>query len=373
MTTARLCLYPWDVVGDPGAADRFAATGATGAAVASVYHSVRAATPRHPRHRVVDAASAAIYVPRDDAVWAGRRLRPREATPWAGEDAYRLAEKALTRAGLEVEPWVVLTHAAAVGSENPDVAVRNAFGDTYPYALCPTSGEVRDYAALLAGQAARFSRADRMMVEACGPLGFGHFGHHEKTQGADWSADDEALLSVCFCAACEGAYRREGADPRELRERVRGAVGDPARAQAALADLAPVVLAVRSAARAALAADVREATIAHGVTTLAFHAQPDPWATGPFAAPEGILEHADEVVLPGHDALRGPGAVAALRARGFAGPVSGYLNALPPATTAAIADAWPRATHLDGIYVYHAGLVSDARLDAVATALGALS
>jgi len=367
----RLCLYPWDVVGDPEAAQRFAATGAVGAAVASAYHSVRAATPRHPEHRIVDAATAAIYFPLDEGVWSGRRLRPREATPWAGRDSYRLASTALADAGLQVEPWVVLTHAAVVGAQHPDVVVRNAFGDAYSYALCPSSDEVLDYAVTLAGEAARFAEGERMMVEASGPLGLGHLGHHEKTAGADWSPLDETLLSVCFCASCELSYRARGADPGRMRTTIRGAVGAVERGHAALDALAPIVLPVRTAGRERLATGVREAASAQGVHTLAFHAQSDPWATGPFVALDGTEDVADEIVLPAAEALSGVDAVGRIRSRGFTGSINGYLNALPPASLTSITREWPTAEHLDGIYAYHAGLISADRLDAVSRAIQA--
>jgi hypothetical protein len=48
-------VYPWDVVGDPAAAERIAALGVGHATVAAFYHATRALTPRHPGHRVVVA------------------------------------------------------------------------------------------------------------------------------------------------------------------------------------------------------------------------------------------------------------------------------------------------------------------------------
>ena len=46
-------LYPWDVDGDPAAADRLAGLGLAGVTLAAAYHAVRAVTPRHPGHRIV--------------------------------------------------------------------------------------------------------------------------------------------------------------------------------------------------------------------------------------------------------------------------------------------------------------------------------
>src|SRR5690606_35641882 len=142
----RWCLYPWDVVGDDAAAERIASTGVTGVALAAAYHSVRAATPRHPAHRVVDAAHAAVYFPVRPEAWAGRRLVPEEGAEWAGPAAYEAAAERLSAAGLEVEPSVVLTHSSKLGEHHPELCVTSAFGDRYPYALCPSSEDVVEYA-----------------------------------------------------------------------------------------------------------------------------------------------------------------------------------------------------------------------------------
>jgi len=70
-------LYPWDVNGDPAAADRIAGLGLTGVALAAAYHSVRAVTPFHPEHRIV-TRDAAVYYRADPARW--RATGPRRPT-----------------------------------------------------------------------------------------------------------------------------------------------------------------------------------------------------------------------------------------------------------------------------------------------------
>ncbi|MGY5102608.1 hypothetical protein ACWC19_18785, partial [Streptomyces sp. 900105245] len=72
---ASAFVYPWDVNGDPGAAARVAGLGVEQVTLASAYHSTRALTPRHPRHRIVTAEYAAVLYPPGDR-WAGRGLRP---------------------------------------------------------------------------------------------------------------------------------------------------------------------------------------------------------------------------------------------------------------------------------------------------------
>ena len=68
-------LYPWDVDGDPAAADRIAGLGLTGVTLAAAYHAVRAVTPFHPaapdRHQ-----GRGGLLPRRSVPLAGRPARP---------------------------------------------------------------------------------------------------------------------------------------------------------------------------------------------------------------------------------------------------------------------------------------------------------
>ncbi|GAA5066155.1 hypothetical protein HNP84_001196 [Thermocatellispora tengchongensis] len=384
VTPATWYLYPWDVLGDPEAAGRLAALGVRSVALAAAYHSVRAATPRHPRRRVVDARHAALYVPVREAAWRHARLAPESGAAWTGsEDAYGEARDALARHGVEVDAWVVLTHSSLLGGRHPGLVARNAFGEAYPYALCPSAPEVREYARLLVREVVAQGRPGGLVAEACGPMGFGHQGCHEKTAGADWSPLEERLLSLCFCAACRDALAAAGCDPDALAARVRAALGageatgGPAPGGAAgmdevleevLKDGAAAVLAVRAAGVAALRDAVAEE--AAGVPRLAFHASPDPWATGPAAHVTG----GGRLIVPCWE-----GGVEALRAmRAAAGPAArlgAYVTVLPPrpADAAALAGHWRRLREAGAseLHVYHAGLASAARLEAAAAALRA--
>ncbi|SNY64961.1 hypothetical protein [Paractinoplanes atraurantiacus] len=328
-------LYPWDVLGDPAAVERLLAYGVTDVALAAAYHSVRAATPRHPRHRVVDASHAALYLPVRETAWRDTALRPLAPGDWAAPDAYLQARDLLAAHGIGVRAWVVLTHNSALGERHPDLVVRNAFGDRYRYALCPSQPSVRDYCARLVNEVAR---QDQLIVEACGPLGIGHQSTHEKTAGADWSPTDAALLSICFCDACRAGY------PPSLASRIRGAVGaGHGDIALALGPFTEDVRAVRASAIAALRAVVPE--------TATFHASADPWATGPAAA---VIDRPGSYVIPAWE----NGAEALAAARAAAGPGSSL------AAYVTILGSSPAFRGADDLHVYHFGLASDARLAA---------
>jgi hypothetical protein len=379
-------LYPWDVLGDPAAASWVKATGVHRVALAAAYHSVRAATPRHPERRVVDAGSAALYVPVTDA-WDGSTLKPGDAAEWTGrDDSFPEAAAVIRGAGLPVDAWVVLTHSSAMGSLHLDLCVQNAFAETYRYALCPSQPQVRHYAARLVEQVLDLGRPDGLVLEAVGPLGFGHQNQHEKTDGAGYSTWVQALLSLCFCCACQDAYTVRDLDAEALRKRVQDVVRlhtdspetTPETASEA-AEFLPL-LEARWDATAALLDACLEAASGSGAR-ISLHASPDPWSTGPFVSVGALrrsrlwslLDNVTAVVPCWGDAAHGAATVAAMTAAAPGATVGSYVLVLPPkpAEAAALAREWEALLEAGSseLHVYHLGLASTARLDVAANAV----
>ncbi|WP_143229794.1 hypothetical protein [Actinophytocola xanthii] len=349
MTTGHA--YPWDVLGDPGFTDRALATGVSTVALAAAYHSTRAATPLHHAHQLVHARYAALYRPVRESVWGGRRLRPL-APDWVSiEDSFGVAAAELREAGLRVSAWVVLTHNTRLGTEFPDVAVVNCFGERYPYALCPSSAEVREYAATLAAEAA--AGADEVSLEACGQLGVTHLSHHEKTDGA-FSPAAARWLSVCCCPACRREWTDRGLDPAEVVATLRTAVAEEARARPGQVPFATELLAARHAATDALRAEV----LAGLEVPVTLHAHPDPWETG--AAPGLTPTAANDV-----EALLVPAwptdpatADLVVHAARTGRPVQAYVTVLGATEPTALPDHWRRLREAGAVdaALYHLGL-----------------
>ncbi|WP_338695254.1 hypothetical protein V2W30_09440 [Streptomyces sp. Q6] len=377
-------VYPWDVNGDPDAARRIADLGVQQVTLAAAYHSTRALTPRHPRHRVVTAEHAAVLYPADEQRWQGRELRPYSAGGWAPGDAYGEAATALADAGLDVHTWVVLAHNSRLGAEHPDTSVVNAYGDRYPWAPCIAQPATRAYLVDLAAEAATRPGAHGTELESLGWYGLAHLHAHDKTAGVGLGEAGQYLMSLCFCADCRAGYGQHGLDADELARAVRAALepvwrgeatddgwptvekllgADPAAATRAHRDAT-----ARSLQEAAVAA-VREAAPA-GFQVL-LHADPVSYHCGANAGvdPAHILSVADGVVVPctgGAAPVRpfaeqGTGIVAAnlTVVRGMGGS---------PHTLAADARA-ARELGATELRLYHAGLASDADLDAVREAL----
>ncbi|KIF73912.1 alanine-rich protein [Streptomyces sp. 150FB] len=383
-------LYPWDVLGDPEAPARIAALGVQQVTLASAYHSTRALTPRHPRHRVVTAEHAAVLYPPDEANWAGRELRPYPAGDWAPGDAYGEAAAALAGAGLDVHSWVVLAHNSRLGAERPDTSVVNAYGDRYPWAPCIAQPAVLSHLVRLAAEAAVRPGTHGTELESCGWYGFAHLHAHDKIGGIALGDAARYLMSLCFCPACREGYEGLGADPDALAAAVRRALepvwrtGSDAGGRTAVEELLGDLAAVTFAWRDGAARKLQESAVAAvrrasgpGFQVL-LHADPVPYRTGANAGvdPAHIVDVADGVVLPctgdAAEEMLGPFAEhrtdSTVLAANFT-VVSGMGGSPGTLADDAAKAASSGATELR---LYHAGLASDADLEAVTKALSLL-
>ncbi|MFI6498548.1 hypothetical protein [Nonomuraea typhae] len=373
-------LYPWDVVGDPAAPERIAALGVDAVALAAAYHSTRAATPYHPDHRVLEVPHSALYLPVRPEAWG--TLKPASPT-WTPPDAYIQAQDALRATGLKVLAWTVLTHNSYLGTTHPEATAHNAFADPYTHALCPAHPEVMDYCERLVREVLTVARPDGLILEACGPMGYGHQNMHEKTAGADWNGPLPDLLSLCFCTACADRY------PDGTREHIRDLI-DTASSSASIEEALGERTQVIKDVRLSLSTTLRQRLIAVSRqvspdTPITLHANPDPWAAGAFAALPYGEPGADVLVgncwgTPSTDADRLT-TLAAMAASTPGAPnrpsrtqrIGAYVLTLPPRP----ADAQVLADHLatyakagaTEFHLYHAGLASPARLAALRTAI----
>ncbi|MFI6928843.1 hypothetical protein [Streptomyces sp. NPDC050287] len=382
---ASTFVYPWDVNGDPEAAGRIAALGVRQVTLASAYHSTRALTPRHPRHRVVTAEHASVLYPTDDR-WAGRELRPYAAGDWAPGDAFGEAAAALVDAGLEVHTWVVLAHNSRLGAEHPDTSVVNAYGDRYPWAPCVAQPATRAYLVDLAAEAAVRPGARGTELESLGWYGLQHLHAHDKTGGVALGDAGMYLMALCFCPACREGYGRQGLDADELAAAVREALeplwrGAPDDGGWAGVEklLGETNAAATRAWRDETARTLQEEAVAavraaapEGFQVL-LHADPVTYHVGanPGVDPAHILAVADGVVVP---CAGGPGLLTPFAEQRRAGAVVaanfGVVSGMGGSPGTLAADAGhARELGATELRLYHAGLASDGDLEAVREAL----
>lgn len=279
--------YPWDVLDDPEAASRAAELGVDVVALAANYHATRLVTPLHPTRRSLDVPHSAMYAPIRHKAWQDRRLIPRAPAWLESDDWFNGAARRLKAEGLAALAWVVVTHDDDFGTQHPDLAVRNAFDDIYPYALCPSSEEVRAYCRALVEEVLRTTDSAGVVLEACGPFGVEHGSVHDKSDMADLNETERTLLSVCFCLACLEGLDEFGLDADALADAVRVALSGPTGSleEALGEDVATRLEQFRGGLSSTLRHElVESARSVRPDASVTVHASVSPWATGSFPA-----------------------------------------------------------------------------------------
>jgi hypothetical protein len=370
--------YPWDVLDDPGFVARAKGLDIDEVAVAISYHATRAATPWQVNRTAVLAEHSAFYRPVRPDVWRSRALRPEPASWTDTADSAGEAVRSLADAGLRTAAWIVLTHNSLLGTRFPDVTTRDCFDQAYPWALCPSRAEVRDYSATLVAESVRGLLVDSVILESCGQMGAVHQHVHEKTD-AVWAPAVQRLLSVCCCSGCADGWREIGLDERRtrvlLRERVLSIVagGDLTVTDDGLPeDLRDALLANRQHYTDLLRAEVLAA--AGTGARIVLHSSPDRWATG---ALPGLTPSAGKdaacVVVPAWQVGQGSVDLVATAQAEQPADVGAYVTAVAASAVPDIADyvgdladAGARELHL-----YHLGLGGPARLSDLRAAVAA--
>jgi hypothetical protein len=209
-----LYLYAWDLL-DAGPATLAAAMAEAGlntVTLAAAYHAGKFLRPQ--------GRNGKVYFPEDGTLYFRPRLerygriKPNAASFVADVDP--LAEIARAAPDLARVAWVVACHNTRLGSLHPDLVARNAFGDPYPYSLCPAEPAVRDYMVELCADLADQHELKAVVLETPGWLPYPHGFHHEFSM-VPLNAWAEAHLALCFAPASLEGARAAGIDAETLR------------------------------------------------------------------------------------------------------------------------------------------------------------
>src|SRR5207253_3034253 len=87
----------------------------------------------------------AVYFRPDTEILRPLRIRPFVSQLCAEQDPLAAVCAEAARRGLRVHAWTVLHHNSRLGAAYPDCTLVNAFGDPYPFGLCPAHPDVRAY------------------------------------------------------------------------------------------------------------------------------------------------------------------------------------------------------------------------------------
>ncbi len=387
--------YPWDVQ-DQGlerlVADLRDRAGLNTVSLATSYHAGRFLQPRSPHQKAYFPEDGTVYFEPDEALWADREIKPLKARNVAERgDMLKVLTDARAQTGMKVSCWTVCLHNTRLGMEHPDHVTRNAFGNPNYYNLCPSSPAARAYVTTLVQDVSTRYRPDMIELESPNFMGFAHEYHHEK-DGVGLNAEDDFLLSLCFCDHCMARAGAAGVNAKGARETVGRFIAEmcareipeqqfPDFPEAGLDAFSAhedlrAYLAWRSEPVTSLIAEIREA--AHPETKVVLIDLADGWLGG--VELEEAAGACDGVILCCY--CMEPQAVSALfeKARGIVGPEK-FLGVglrvfypemengddLAERAQAAI------AAGADGVNFYNYGLIPEKRLDWVRTATDRLS
>jgi hypothetical protein len=215
--------YPWDLEDlgvDLAVAELRGAARLNGISLATSYHAGRFLQPRSPVRKAYFPEDGTVYFRPEPSRWSNVAITPRVASIVERRDILRELVERRDAGGLAVSCWTVCLHNTRLGMAHPHATTRNAFGDPNYYNLCPSNPEARAYVRALVADVSHGYRPDAIELESPCFMGFAHEFHHEK-DGVGMTAEDDFLLSLCFCPACLARARQRGVDGERAQATVR--------------------------------------------------------------------------------------------------------------------------------------------------------
>jgi hypothetical protein len=216
--------YPWDIQDlgfERSFHDLHDVAGLNMISLATSYHAGRFLQPRSPKRKAYFPEDGTIYFQPTPSLWDGLVIRPKVADVVAqGGDVLRELIRRRDAGGMKASCWTVCLHNTRLGLLHPGAVTRNAFGDPNYYNLCPSHPDARAYVATLVEDVTKTYKPDVIELESPSFMGFAHEFHHEK-DGVGLTAEDDFLLSLCFCDACLARAARAGVDGDRARETVK--------------------------------------------------------------------------------------------------------------------------------------------------------
>ena len=215
--------YPWDIQ-DQGletlVADLAGRAGLNTVSMATSYHAGRFLQPRSPQQKAYFPEDGTIYFRPDESLWHGKEIQPLVAQNLIERgDMLEALTRARATTGLKVSCWTVCLHNTRLGTLHPDHVTRNAFGNANYYNLCPSSPAARDYVVTLVRDITVNYKPDMLELESPNFMGYAHEHHHEK-DGVGLNAEDDFLLSLCFCDHCTARAQKAGIPVEAARKTV---------------------------------------------------------------------------------------------------------------------------------------------------------
>jgi hypothetical protein len=216
MSYKAIYAYAWDLaeIGAADASTRFQGLGLDTITIAGSYHAGKFLRPHGEAGKVCFPEDGTVYFKADQSRYG--RIKPVGNSMLGERDVLR---EFVDHGRIHVNVWLVLLHNTLLGSSHPDSTVKNAFGDSYIYNLCPSAPEARAYAIGLAQDVTQAYSVSGVSMETTGFLPFAHGFHHEFALNRPnrWL---DGQLGLCFCSHCLRGAKAAGINATRLRARV---------------------------------------------------------------------------------------------------------------------------------------------------------
>ncbi len=216
MSYKAIYSYAWDVAetGTGAAVDEFLDLGLDTVTIAGSYHAGKFLRPH--------GKAGKVYFPEDGTAYfktEASRYGVIKPVPNSMLGQHDVLRELVDDGRMAVNVWLVLLHNTTLGMQHPDSVVRNAFGDSYFYNLCPSAPEARAYAKGLAKDVTESYPIAGISMEAPGFTPYAHGYHHEFAlmRSNPWL---ENLLGLCFCDHCVARAEAQDIDARRLKAQV---------------------------------------------------------------------------------------------------------------------------------------------------------
>ena len=198
--SASMWIYLWDLVdeGYEPVLRNLSANRLTGISLATAYHAGKFLEPHNPKRKVVFPEDGTVYFKPDPRKYG--RIHPRLNSLVKAGHGLETAKKFADKMGLTTRAWVVCCHNTPLGTQYPDIACEDAFGDRLFHNLCPSNEDVRKYVRALVSDIGSHG-VDAIELEALQFQGYAHGFHHER-EGIELNVAARFLMGLCFCPSC---------------------------------------------------------------------------------------------------------------------------------------------------------------------------
>jgi hypothetical protein len=213
--SASIWIYLWDLVdeGYEPVLRKLKENRLTGISLATAYHAGKFLEPHNPKRKVVFLEDGTVYFKPNSRRYG--RIHPRLNSLVKAGHGLETAQKYADKMGLTTRAWVVCCHNTPLGTQYPDIACEDAFGDKLYHNLCPSNEDVRRYIRGLVADIASHG-VDAIELEALQFQGYSHGYHHER-EGIDLNSTARFLMGLCFCPSCSKRARASRLDLTPVR------------------------------------------------------------------------------------------------------------------------------------------------------------